>query len=90
MSLESKKTNQIRTDEFKFKYLSKKVLDIGAGPDPVVSGCTVFDVEDGDANNINSYFKKLTFLPPDLPFFSDLRPVTVISIQNGTHKTNST
>ena len=61
MSLESKKTNQIRTDEFKFKYLSKKVLDIGAGPDPVVSGCTVFDVEDGDANNINSYFKKETF-----------------------------
>ena len=36
MSFESKKTNLIRSDEFKQKYLSKKVLDIGAGPDPVV------------------------------------------------------
>ena len=36
MSFESKKTNLIRPIEFKQKYLSKKVLDIGAGPDPVV------------------------------------------------------
>ena len=61
MSFESKKTNLIRPYEFKQKYLSKKVLDIGAGPDPVVEGCTVFDVEDGDANNIGAHFNKETF-----------------------------
>jgi SAM-dependent methyltransferase len=32
-----------------------RVLDIGAGPDPVTPGAVVFDVEHGDANCITSF-----------------------------------
>ena len=61
MAFESKKTNRIRPDEFKLKYFSNQVLDIGAGPDPVVENCNVFDIEDGDANDITSYLKDQLF-----------------------------
>jgi len=52
---EAKKTNEIRGEHFIKKYLSGKVIDIGAGNDLVCAGAERFDQEDGDANHITKY-----------------------------------
>ena len=52
---EALKTRQRRGDDFYLKYLSGKLIDIGAGKDLVTSGAERFDVEDGDANFITRY-----------------------------------
>lgn len=52
---EAFKTNKIRSKDFFERYLSGKVLDIGAGDDLVCPSAERFDVEDGDANNITLY-----------------------------------
>jgi SAM-dependent methyltransferase len=52
---EAKKTNEIRGQEFITKYLTGKVIDIGAGNDLVCSWAERFDKEDGDANHISQY-----------------------------------
>jgi SAM-dependent methyltransferase len=52
---EASKTRRLRGPEFERKYLSGKVIDIGAGKDPVCSWAEVFDVADGDANFITRY-----------------------------------
>ena len=44
--------NKQRAPKFFKKYLSKSVLDIGAGADPVVPHAQIFDLPQGDANNI--------------------------------------
>src|SRR6267154_6625809 len=58
---EAKKTNQLRTDEFKRTYLAGHIIDIGSGPDLVVSNAVPFDVEHGDAQRILDYFAPETF-----------------------------
>jgi len=52
---EAKKTNEIRGESFINKYLSGKVIDIGAGNDLVSVGAERFDQEDGDANEITKF-----------------------------------
>lgn len=52
---EAKKTNEIRGEHFTKKYLSGKVIDIGAGNDLVCSWAERFDQEDGDANYITKF-----------------------------------
>jgi len=55
MSNESTKTNKVRSQYFFEKYLSGKVLDIGAGNDPVVADSEIFDIKDGNAELISNY-----------------------------------
>jgi len=58
---EAKKTNEIRGEPFIKKYLSGKVIDIGAGNDLVCLGAERFDQEDGDANHITKYREPNTY-----------------------------
>ena len=53
--------NKQRGPDFFEKYLSKSVLDIGAGPDPVVPHAQIFDLPQGDANNILNYLQNESF-----------------------------
>ena len=46
---EATKTNRIRGEEFKLRYLSGRVIDIGCGKDLVVPGAIPFDLPQGDA-----------------------------------------
>lgn len=55
---EAFKTNQLRSKEFFDKYLSGKVIDIGAGKDLVTPYAERFDLEDGDANVITQFRPK--------------------------------
>jgi hypothetical protein len=57
MGKESKKTNIIRGEEFIKKYLTGRVIDIGAGNDLVCQHAENFDKEHGDANKITEYRK---------------------------------
>ena len=52
---ETRKTNRIRPPDFAARYLGGRVLDIGAGGDPVCAGAEPFDVAEGDANDIARY-----------------------------------
>jgi SAM-dependent methyltransferase len=52
---EALKTNKLRNSEFFTKYLSGKVIDIGAGRDLVTPRAERFDLEDGDADFITHY-----------------------------------
>ena len=54
-------TNLIRNQQFFKTYFSGKVLDIGAGSDPVVSHAQIFDRAEGDANRILNYLKSESF-----------------------------
>ncbi len=58
---ESSKTNAIRGNDFSSTYFSGRVLDIGAGKDPVCSSAIVFDQQHGDANHIRNYFESNSF-----------------------------
>jgi len=58
---ESSKTNALRSQAFKRLYFSGRVLDIGAGTDPVCVHAEVFDQQHGDANQIDKYFAPHTF-----------------------------
>ena len=57
MATEASKTNALRSHSFFKKYLSGNVIDIGAGPDPVVQDAEIFDLPQGDANNILDYLE---------------------------------
>ena len=52
---EASKTRRLRRPDFEKKYLSGKVIDIGAGADPVCPWAESFDVAQGDANFITRY-----------------------------------
>jgi SAM-dependent methyltransferase len=52
---EASKTRKLRGPDFESKYLRGKVIDIGAGADPVCSWAESFDLADGDANFITRY-----------------------------------
>jgi len=52
---EATKTNQFRGAEFLALYLRGRVLDIGAGGDPVCPWAERFDVEHGDAGRIAGF-----------------------------------
>lgn len=58
---EASKTNRVRDEAFSAKYFTGSVLDIGAGPDPVVPHAQSFDREHGDANEIAKYLPGATF-----------------------------
>lgn len=58
---EASKTEKIRGPEFRAKYFSGRVLDIGCGPNLVVPNAVPFDKEQGDAQNILEYLKPSTF-----------------------------
>ncbi len=58
---ESSKTNAIRGENFSKLYLNGKVLDIGAGSDPVCPHAQIFDQQHGDANHIDRYFANDSF-----------------------------
>ncbi|MBT5912890.1 MAG: methyltransferase domain-containing protein [Rhodospirillaceae bacterium] len=61
MADEAKKTNKLRPEEFFKTYLSGRVLDIGAGDDPVVHDAQIFDQAHGDANRILDYLEPEQF-----------------------------
>jgi len=52
MSDESSKTRAVRSPAFYKKFFQGRVIDIGGGNDPVVETAEVFDLSDGDAQNI--------------------------------------
>ena len=52
---EARKTNALRGEDFIRKYLSGKVIDIGAGKDLVCEHAERFDRDDGDANVISRF-----------------------------------
>ena len=53
---ETKKTNQLRNSAFYNNYIhNKKVIDIGAGSDPISVNAERFDINEGDANFILNY-----------------------------------
>ena len=54
-------TNKIRDQLFFETYFGGEVLDIGAGPDPVVPHAQIFDRAEGDANKILNYLKLESF-----------------------------
>lgn len=58
---ESSKTAQVRSSVFFKNFLSGKVIDIGGGNDPVTNYAEVFDIGDGDAQNILKYRKKESY-----------------------------
>lgn len=53
---EASKTNLFRSPDFFNTYLSKSVLDIGAGNDLVCPHAQGFDMDDGDANLLDEHF----------------------------------
>lgn len=55
---EALKTNRLRNPEFFNLYLRGKIIDIGAGRDPVCPTAERFDMEEGDANFITRYRAK--------------------------------
>ncbi|MBC8282964.1 MAG: class I SAM-dependent methyltransferase [Nitrospinae bacterium] len=58
---EASKTEKIRGPEFRNKYFSGKVLDIGCGDNLVVPNAVPFDHEQGDAQEILNYLEPNTF-----------------------------
>ena len=52
---EARKTNALRGPGFIARFLSGKVIDIGAGADLVAPHAERFDLDDGDANVITRY-----------------------------------
>lgn len=55
---ESKKIKSLNNSNYLSKYLKGKVIDIGAGKDPILNNADIFDIEHGDANHILDYVKK--------------------------------
>ena len=58
---EAAKTNRIRGEEFKLRYLSGRVIDIGCGKDLVVPDAIPFDLPQGDAQWVLDYFEPKSF-----------------------------
>lgn len=58
---EASKTNIIREENFAEQFLKGRVIDIGAGKDPVCAWAEIFDQQHGDANKIDSYFQPNSF-----------------------------
>jgi len=58
---EAAKTNRIRGEEFKLRYLSGRVIDIGCGKDLVVPDAIPFDLPQGDAERVLDYFEPESF-----------------------------
>ena len=58
---EASKTEKIRGPEFKNRYFSGKVLDIGCGSNLVVPNAIPFDKDQGDAQEILNYLEPNTF-----------------------------
>jgi len=58
---EASKTEKIRGSEFKSRYFSGKVLDIGCGNNLVVPNAIPFDKDQGDAQEILNYLEPKTF-----------------------------
>ena len=52
---EASKTRKVRGPDFDKTYLSGKVIDVGAGADPVCPWAEIFDVAEGDASFITRY-----------------------------------
>lgn len=61
MSYESRKTQRVRSKKFIDTYLTGKIIDIGAGKDPVTSNAEIFDKAQGDAQYILNYKHKETY-----------------------------
>ena len=61
MANEARKTNKLRPENFFTTYLSGRVLDIGAGDDPVVQHAEIFDQAQGDANHIVDHLEPRSF-----------------------------
>jgi SAM-dependent methyltransferase len=57
LAREASKTNALRSQAFYDAYLKGRVIDIGAGADPVVPDAEIFDQHQGDANHILDYLK---------------------------------
>lgn len=58
---EATKTNKVRGEGFAKHFLRGRVIDIGAGKDPVCDWAEVFDQQHGDANEIDRYFPPGSF-----------------------------
>jgi SAM-dependent methyltransferase len=58
---EASKTNIIRGGDFAERFLKGRVLDIGAGKDPVCAWAEIFDQQHGDANEIDHYYQPNSF-----------------------------
>ena len=55
MGDETRKTNQVRGQDFINQYFKGNIIDIGGGQDPVTPNAKVFDLKDGDAQYISKY-----------------------------------
>lgn len=57
----SEKTNALRDEAFKNRYLAGSVIDIGCGSDLVVPHATPFDLAHGDAQFIVDFYPAESF-----------------------------
>lgn len=57
---EASKTLSIYPDLFQ-EFLTGRVIDIGAGEDPITKGALIFDKLQGDAQEIDKYFPEKSF-----------------------------
>jgi hypothetical protein len=58
---ETSKTNRLRSEEFKLRYFSGRVIDIGCGTDPVTDEAVPFDQQHGDAQYVSDLFSEREF-----------------------------
>ena len=58
---ESSKTQRVRDSKFAERFLTGRVIDIGAGDDLICPWAERFDLEQGDANEITLYREPLTY-----------------------------
>ena len=58
---EASKTQRLRGPDFARQYFAGRVLDIGAGQDPVCPHAERFDAEDGDANRILDFLEAAAY-----------------------------
>jgi|TARA_B100000315_G_C14369224_1_gene492161 SAM-dependent methyltransferase len=61
MAQETRKSNRIRSDQYFQDYCQGDVIDIGAGDNKITDDAVVFDVNEGNAQNILDYVETESF-----------------------------
>ena len=61
LATEASKTNKLREPSLVRQFFSGRVLDIGAGTDPVIGHAEIFDQPQGDANKILRYLEPQSY-----------------------------
>jgi len=62
MGNETSKTNKLRSEDFFGEFFKYPAIDIGGGSDPCCQDAEIFDINDGDANNILAHRDKSSYM----------------------------